>query len=143
MSRRIMFVAVFIALAAGLAAEDSVYVPGDAERARWTMGDMRSWATALGAYHQDNGAYPAASSIAALKPSVEPTYIRIAPLTDAWGTAYKVVSTKEGFRIISAGADRTFDDATWGLASNELSSWSDDAVIDQSGMRLFRSWKYE
>ncbi|MFA6957694.1 MAG: type II secretion system protein GspG [Thermoanaerobaculia bacterium] len=143
MNRRIVFLVASIVLTAGLAAEESVYVPTNAERARWTMGDMRSWATALGAYHQDNGAYPAANSIDTLKPSVEPMYIRIAPLTDAWGTAYKVVSTKDGFRIISAGADRKFDDATWGLASNELPSWSDDAVIDQSGMRFFRSWKYE
>lgn len=45
--------------------------------------------------------------------------------------------------IVSAGADRKFDESTWATGSKNLESWSDDAIIDQSGMRLFRSWKYE
>jgi len=40
----------------------AVYMPTDAERARWTMFDMRSWKTAFDAYKMDHGAYPNATT---------------------------------------------------------------------------------
>jgi len=119
----------------------SNYSPSDAERARWTMSDMRSWATALAAYHQDNGSYPRADSIEALTPFVQPSYIRKAPLTDAWGTAFRyvVADDQKSFRIISAGADGAFDEKTWSTKGTEL-GFQEDAVRDP--LEFTRVWQY-
>jgi TonB family protein len=49
-------------------------------------------------------------------------------LKDAWGTPLRFVVTGEHYRIISAGADRKFDESTWGRAAT--TDPSEDIVLE-------------
>src|ERR1041385_4339056 len=93
------------------------YAPTDAERARWSYFDMRSIAICLKAYATDHKQYPEVRSVDALLPLVQPMYVIAFPAHDAWGHPYRIESTAKGNRIISAGADGVFADATWSTAA--------------------------
>jgi hypothetical protein len=96
----------------------------------FTLGSMRSLQMAVDAYWVDHNAYPAATTMAELQHALEPVYIAHAPATDAWGTGFRYVVAPDGksYRIVSAGSDRKFDEASWS-ASGLTSVSSDDAVI--------------
>ena len=118
----------------------SSYVPTDAERARWTMGDMQTWRICLEAYKIDHGSYPPASSVEELRAMVEPIYVKRAPLTDAWGNPYRYsVDAGGAARIISAGADGKFDEPTWSI-EGQSDSYDADAVMSPTARWMFRSW---
>ncbi len=131
---RILLAALTLVLAGG------AYLPTDAERARWTMSDMTSWRTALEAWAHDHGnAYPAAANIDELRKEIEGRYMIVAPAKDAWGRAYRYQRNGDGFRLVSAGADGTFDESAWS-APGRAKSLSDDAVMNERG---FRAWSLE
>lgn len=117
------------------------YVPSDAERARWTMSDMRSLATAVEAYAVDHKAYPATGTFEAVIALIQPNYIRKAPATDAWGHAYVYVPSQDGrsYRLVSAGSDGTTDPGTWSVAGS-LSSFDEDCVFDSGS--VVRPWPF-
>jgi hypothetical protein len=117
------------------------YVPSDAERARWTMSDMRSLATAVEAYAVDHKAYPIAATFEAVIPLVQPNYMSKAPATDAWGHAYVYLPAPDGqsYRLVSSGADGTADPGSWSV-TGVLSSFNEDAVLDSGS--IVRSWPY-
>lgn len=117
------------------------YTPTDAERARWTMSDMRSLATAIEDYAKDNKTYPAVKSIEELIPLIQPIYIRKAPTPDAWGHAYTYVPSADAqsYRLISSGADGKTDPASWEKAG-PLTSFDEDAVFDSGSMT--RPWPF-
>ncbi|HUR79928.1 MAG TPA: type II secretion system protein GspG [Thermoanaerobaculia bacterium] len=121
----------------------AAYVPTDAERARWTMSDMMSWRTALEAYaHDHHDAYPAAPNIDGLRKELEGKYMLVAPAKDAWGNPYRYQRNGDGFRLVSAGADGAFDEATWSTPGRAR-SFGDDAVMTNEARWLFRSWSLE
>lgn len=118
------------------------YAPTDGERARWTMSDMMSWRTALKAYAKDHHAYPAAANIEELRKALEGKYMAVAPVHDAWGRAYRYERHGDGFRLVSSGADGSFDEATWsrkGIAT----SLNDDAVMTSESGWLTRFWSLQ
>jgi general secretion pathway protein G len=117
------------------------YVPTDAERARWTMSDMKSVATAIEAYAIDNKAYPAADSIDALIAAVQPIYMRKAHAHDAWGRPFLYVPSadRQSYRLVSAGADGRADRESWDK-SGPLGSFDDDAVLTAG--QLTRPWPF-
>lgn len=119
----------------------AAYVPTDAERARWTMSDMRSMATAIEAYLKDHKACPPATMLEALVPLIQPSYMRKAPTIDAWGHAYVYVPAEDGqsYRLVSGGSDGTTDPASWGTAG-PLPKFEDDAVFDSGSMT--RPWPF-
>ena len=121
----------------------SNYLPTDAERARWTMQDMRSWSIVLSAYQKDYGKLPAAPTLEALVALIQPVYIRYAPVTDAWGNPYRVALDRDGLvrGVVSAGADGKFDEPTW-LQTGEQESFEADAVATAAGGRMYRHWQY-
>ena len=125
-----------------LSAADSAYIPTDAERARWTLHDMRSWKIALEAYKIDHKEYPAANNLEEARAAVEPVYIKKVPMTDAWGRPYLFERTESGFRIVSSGADGKFDRDSWSTPGQQTSV-NADAVINEQGKFWFRSWKFE
>lgn len=129
---------VLLPLAAALLV--AAYNPTDAERARWTMGDMQSWRICFAAYKSDHGAYPEVSSAEAAKSLFEPKYIMKLPMHDAWGNGYDVKSNPNGFQVVSAGADAKFDPSTWKTAGRQ-SFYEADAVATEEGRWLFRSWE--
>ena len=141
MKRTIFLAIVLLTLTATTARPaDRPYIPSDAERARWTLFDMRSWKLAIAAYKQDHGSYPAAKTLEEVRAAVEPAYIAKAPMVDAWGRAYRYELTASGFRLVSAGADGKFDPSTWD-AQGKLSSLDADAVVTEQGQFWTRSWQ--
>ena len=52
----------------------------DRGKQKRTMADLRSIGTAIESYSIDNNVYPAAGSMGALQPLIEPLYIRTMPL---------------------------------------------------------------
>lgn len=121
------------------ASAENTYAPSDAERARWTIGDMHSWAICFGAYQKDHNAFPVTATLPQIAALFQPVYIRVLPLRDAWGTPYLVVSDGTHFRVISAGADREFDRTTWDTPARNL-DFGADAVVSDS---VHRTWKFE
>jgi len=131
--KRIVAAVVFSILAAG------AYIPTDAERARWTMHDMQSWKIVFEAYWTDHKEYPNVTTLEQARAVGEPLYIRHAPMTDAWGNAYRIRSDTKGFRIVSSGADGVFQSDT--SQAGTLSSFNDDAVATNEGRWLVRQWE--
>ena len=122
-----------------LFAANGPYTPTDAERARWTMGDMVSWRLCFAAYKQDHGKYPEVKSAEEAKAAFEPVYIAHLPMMDAWGRTFAVESNANGFTVVSAGADSKFDKRSWSTGGT-LPSFDDDAVATSEGRWLFRHW---
>lgn len=93
---------------------------------------MRSLQTAIEAYAIVNHRYPAAESMPALRDLVQPTFIKRTPLTDAWGTEFRYLPSPDGktYRLVSAGSDRAFDEASW-AAEGLLDSSKEDAVFSR------------
>jgi type II secretory pathway pseudopilin PulG len=123
------------------AAAPGAYVPSDAERARWTMSDMKSLATAIEAYASDNNAYPAADSIDGLISAIQPMYMRKAHAHDAWGRPFLYVPSadRQSYRLVSAGADGRTDRESWDKPG-PLSTFEDDAVLTAGA--LTRPWPF-
>ena len=117
------------------------YLPTDAERARWTMADFRSIATAAEAYKTDYNAYPKASSIEELQKLVQPVYIKSLPLHDAWGTPYRYASDGKTMTIASAGADGKFNEASWKTPAKWMATFDEDAVWSNGS--FVRNWDYK
>ena len=74
------------------------YIPTDAERARWTTQDMKTWSIVLQAYHKDYSYFPKAEDFEKLIAQVQPIYIRVAPVQDAWGNPYRYRASENGSR---------------------------------------------
>ena len=104
-----------------------------------TLIAMRSLQTAVEAYAIVNHRYPAATSMAALRDLVQPTFIQKTPLTDAWGTEFRYLPTPDGkgYRIVSAGSDKAFEEASWSV-DGLLESSKEDAVL--SSQPADREW---
>ena len=128
-----------LAISSLLAAPAAPAPPTDAERARWTMADMRSLATALEAYAKDHHTYPGGTDLAAVLPTIEPSYIRKAPARDAWGHPFVYVPSSDGggYRLASAGADGTTQPETWAV-TGPLDDFAADAVVDSGS--FVRPW---
>ena len=78
---------------------------------RKTMADIRTIATAVEAYAIDHDDEFPAGDYDALKPLLEPTYIKTMPAFDMWKHPYAYVSSDDHlhYRIVSAGADTIFE----------------------------------
>jgi hypothetical protein len=107
-----------------------------------TVVALRPLAAMLGAYAADHGdTFPAAGELGALEPLLVPAYGRAVPVLDAWATPLKYVRSADGksFRIVSAGADKTFKPETWSLTGSYTDP-AEDIVIDDTGTVL-RQWQ--
>jgi len=102
-----------------------------------TVRSMHSIEIAVGAYYRDQKQYPKASSMAELRPMIEPRYIRTTSLNDGWGTAFRYSSDGEHFRLESAGSDHVFQSAEQQTPGLYTSS-REDAVYDEEG--VLREW---
>jgi hypothetical protein len=136
----ILLFAIFVTSSAFAA---DVYIPTDAERARWTMQDMMSWKTVFDAYKVDHKDYPVVKNAEEARAVGEPIYIRHAPMNDAWGRPYRIESDGKKFSIVSAGADGVFKPETWTTEAKTLSSFDDDAVVTNESRWWFRRWEFK
>lgn len=94
-------------------AKSSKHQRTDEQKKPWikTMDDMRIVSLAIDAYAIDHGdAYPS-SGYEALEPLLEPTYVKKMPALDMWKHPYAYVLSDDHrqYRIVSAGADKTFE----------------------------------
>lgn len=128
-------------MAAAVYAGDASYMPTDAERARWTLQDMRSWKIALDAYKIDNKSYPVANSLQEAAAAIQGVYIAKVPVHDAWGRPYVFERTETGFMLVSGGADGKFDRTTWAIPGQQ-DSLDADAVVSDEAKFWLRSWKF-
>ena len=86
----------------------------EADRQALTMKNIRAVATSVEEYSIDNNIYPVlsrgATGVSALKPVVEPTYIRDLPIADGWGQGLLYWSNGDHYLIQSqvAGMDRDY-----------------------------------
>ena len=80
-------------------------------RVRNTMSDMRALATAVEAYAVEYEGYPVVGNLRTLTNLVEPRFLPQGktPRIDAWGTPYVFLCDGRSYRVVSAGADRTFE----------------------------------
>ena len=137
--KKTLITLIFATIVTPLFAANGLYAPTDAERARWTMGDMESWRLCFAAYKQDHGKYPELKSVEDAKSAFEPIYISQLPMTDAWGRAYAVQANANSYTLASAGADGKFDKQSW-LTGATLQSFDEDAVATNEGRWLLRHW---
>jgi general secretion pathway protein G len=76
-----------------------------------TMGDMRTTATAIESYAVDRGGYPVQvveTPVATIRADLEPTYVRLVPIKDAWDSDVRYATDDEGraYTLTSFGRDR-------------------------------------
>jgi type II secretory pathway pseudopilin PulG len=107
-------------------------------KAKRTMSDMSSLATATESYGIDNDTgngskHPDAKDIRALGKLLTPTYILRPPEQDAWGNdfVYVVSTDKRHFRIISAGPNGKIDSLSPRVGSKPASGGDD--IINEDG----------
>jgi hypothetical protein len=120
---------------------EPVLPPTDAEKARWTMSDMRTLATAIEAYAIDHKTYPAGTTLSAVLAKLEPIYIRKAPSRDAWGHDFLYQCGQDGvsYMLVSVGSDGLADPATWASAG-PLTEFDQDAVFSTG--QFVRPWPF-
>jgi Type II secretion system (T2SS), protein G len=82
----------------------------DLKMAKETMNRLRQVAIAVEEYAVEQNAYPIATTIDELIVLVDPRHVKILPRVDAWGTgfSYEVATDHTHYRLMSAGADRSF-----------------------------------
>jgi type II secretion system protein G len=107
----------------------------DRGKQKRTMADLRTLGTANETYSIDNSFYPTATTIAGLATSVEPTYIRKAPINDGWSRTLVVNAAAVGYTLGSGGKNGGTL-ATVGTGG-QTSSF-DDAIIFINGQ--FTQW---
>ena len=92
-----------------------------------TMGDMRTIATAVESYSIDNNQYPAGTTVTAVAPFIEPTYIKKVPTEDGWNTefSYATDTNRQVYTIESFGKDAT-DNA---LVNGATTTFAHDIVF--------------
>lgn len=102
-----------------------------------TMADMRSIATAWEARATDTNAYTASGvslvtgsmPIGTLADMLQPTYIKVIPQKDGWGTVYDTKANQNEYQIRSYGKNGTIDTSvTFGPTTK-----FDDDIIFQNG----------
>ena len=84
-------------------------------RQKRTMADMRTIATAIGAYGTDNSFYPRSiTDMSGLSGYISPTYIKTFPKKDGWNGTYFFYSDSQGanYTIRSYTKDRRSDGAS-------------------------------
>jgi hypothetical protein len=73
-------------------------------------GDMQAIANALTSFVASDGNLPEAQDMPGLVSALEPTWLRVVPRTDPWGTEYKYAADESGWSLRSAGKDVKFGD---------------------------------
>jgi type II secretion system protein G len=105
----------------------------DRGKQKRTMADLRSIATAVEQYSVDQTIYPTAATMGELKNSIEPIFIRDAPLNDGWGNAWVVQSVQTAYTLGSGGKDGGALNFVGGETTN-----FNDAIIFHNGQ--FVQW---
>jgi Type II secretion system (T2SS), protein G len=112
----------------------------DEDPIRETIQRIRQLDAAIEMFFYDHSAYPKARDIHELHQLLVPTYGSAIPTKDGWGTEFRYEPTASGFRIVSAGSDRRFQQSAWSDPSDPHGS-ATDIVFD--GGSFVRTWPAE
>jgi hypothetical protein len=93
-----------------------------------SMADIRSLATALEARATDENSYPSVKTLAEVEKLVSPTYIRVVSRLDAWGHELFYTGGGDHYRLVSAGPDGKFSEASRKMSAK--SGFGDDIVYE-------------
>jgi type II secretory pathway pseudopilin PulG len=97
-----------------------------------TMADMRTVAVALEAYGTDHEReeYPAGTTVAALRPYLQPNYVKTLPAIDGWGQPMRYLPmANRGYAIASSAKDKSFEqDSLDRYASGATTNFDCDIV---------------
>jgi general secretion pathway protein G len=80
-----------------------------------TMADLRTIATSIEARATDKNEYPDVQNFTDLRPLLEPEYVHMLPLVDAWGHPFRYACTSyqdghcNGYALASSGKDGLFE----------------------------------
>lgn len=120
--------------AAGGDAVESLQGALDASKAARTLADLMTIRTGIEMYVADRGRPPADMS------ALVPMYLRDVPRTDAWGKpfAIHVDPAAKTYRVVSAGADGTFDESRWS-ERGDTRDYARDAVLENG--ELTAAWQ--
>lgn len=104
-----------------------------------TQRDLQAIGIILRAYKMKYGRYPAAKSMTELEKALFPEFVSELPTKDKWGNELRYAVSKDGqsYRLVSAGADAAFDEASWSK-KGKLSLADEDAVLENG--ELIREW---
>ena len=81
----------------------------DRGKQKRTMADLRTLGSAVKSYSIDHDFYPTANDIEELRHLISPDFVKVVPTLDAWGHPIHVVSTPEGYELVSRGKDGVAD----------------------------------
>jgi TonB family protein len=116
------------AVIVGAVAAFTVTADEASSRARVSLSELNSLGTVIRAYMIDHDKAPATASVESMIPLLTPTYIIHLPLRDGWDTPLRYVRTgSQSFYVISAGADKKFDEKSW-ATKTDLRDLDADAV---------------
>ena len=118
-----------------LAAIATIAIPNllraiDRGRQSSTLADMRTIGAALERYAVDHLSYPTASDVLALRPELEPDYVKQLPARDDWGHPFVFQVDDEGtsYTLRSPGKDGALQEA--GLAPLTHDFEADIVLVD-------------
>jgi hypothetical protein len=100
-----------------------------------TMGDMKSIAMAIESYITDNYEAPPGNSLAELQSKLQPFYIKVLPIKDAWGNDYHYKhgtgDQKDAYFIGSGGRDGVFNgwDQTGSYIVTQMNHFDNDIIF--------------
>lgn len=89
-------------------------------RQKRSMSDMRTIGTAIEAYAVDHSFYPIAAGMPALKSLIDGPYIKEAPGSDGWRTAFTFTGTTRSYTIQCFGRDLQAGTLTPGFTSTDF-----------------------
>ncbi len=100
----------------------------DRGRQSTTLADMRTIGDALERYAVDHLSYPTGAGLEALRPDLEPDYVKQLPLSDGWGHPYVYEVDEEGstYTLTSPGKDGELQRAA---PAEKLRDFSADVVL--------------
>jgi hypothetical protein len=93
-----------------------------------TLADIRTLASAIEARAADTNEYPSVKTLDELAQLLSPTYVLHMPRVDGWGHEFLYIGDPEQYRIVSAGPDGKFTEASG--KSSMKSGFGDDIVFE-------------
>ncbi len=102
----------------------------DRGRQSSTLADMRTVGDALERYAVDHLTYPTAADLEALRPELEPDYVKRLPARDGWGHpfVFEVDDVGSTYTLRSPGKDGVLQDT--GAAERSLDFTADIVLVD-------------
>ncbi|HVT02034.1 MAG TPA: type II secretion system protein GspG [Thermoanaerobaculia bacterium] len=103
-----------------------------ASNTKKTMDDMHALSLAVETYAIDHEKYPVVKDMKALARILQPDYMKVVPLKDAWGTSFEFLVSPDlkNYRFVSAGPNRAIDPTNL-IVESKPSGKNDDIIFEE------------